>query len=121
MSLYLLFLDYGESYDQVNRENWCIIDQYKINSNIINVIKSFYANHKVHIKTRQFNTGRKWYPSKYRPQTKCDLFPLSIVLYLTMVIQKWLIQNSKVNKITKQYSIKTILFADDQQSREMIF
>lgn len=51
MPLYLLFLDYEKAYDQINREKpWDILDRYKIDSNLINALKSLYTNHTICIK-----------------------------------------------------------------------
>lgn len=93
---------------------WNILEDYNIEPNLINAVKSLYDN--TSIVFNQENRQVLGTPLKVNTGLRqgCGLSPLLFDLYINRILEEWKSINPKYIRLGKNKYMNTILFADDQ-------
>jgi hypothetical protein len=74
--LWMLFLDYGNAYDRVDRDKlWETLYTYNIPKNLVNAIKTLYNNTKITVLTDANRTNNNSLPINTGIREDCGLTP----------------------------------------------
>ena len=110
--LFLLFIDYEQAYDNVNRDKLWEMRGNKIPNYLVNKIKYIYRNTKIRIK---FNDGITEPIHIYKGVRQgCGLSPVLLNIYINKIIQEFKTVIKKCIKLNNRKLVNTILYADDQ-------
>ena len=112
LPLFLLFIDYEKSYDNVNRDKlWEVMDN-KIPNYLLNTIKFIHRNTKVRIK---FNDGvSELIHINKGVRQGCGLSHVLFNIYFNKIIQEFKTIIKKGIQQNNRKIVNTILYADDQ-------
>jgi len=119
LPLFLLFIDYEKTYDNVDRDNlWEIMDN-KIPNYLLHKIKCIYRNTKIRIK---FNDGIPELIHIIKGVRQgCGLSPILFNIYSNKIIQEFKTVIKKGIQPNNRKLVNTILYADDQIHQKMIY
>ncbi len=107
--LAVMFVDLTDAFNNINRDTmFQIMEQYSVDKNLINYIKSYYNNFEFYMQTKEWSTETfKWQNGVVQG---CSMSPLLFIMCLNYMLKK-LDQHKNDSGYSLSDSVKVLLLA----------